>query len=157
MGTKRESQALAKAAKPLKGAKKSTLLKALKASKETKMITKAIKPITEGSVSTQASDILTLPEFACTKWLTHFLPTLYDCLGCSSDPFTPSADMITLVQAIVDVAYPDSSYRVVTNDRLITMVCKLPLVCTSADGDMYRPKVAYMRKELSLVKKPSKS
>jgi hypothetical protein len=136
-GTKRESQALVK---PLKGAKKSTTTAIPKAPKVSKMkaqpekTTKASKPTMRGLVSTPASDILTLPEFAREKWSSHFLPTLYDCLGCSREPFTISADVIHPVQAVVNAAYPDSEYTVVANDKIISMVCKHLLICTSADG-----------------------
>jgi len=156
-GTKRESQALVK---PLKGAKKSAVPKAPKVSKmkaQPEKTTKAGEPTMGGLVSTSASDILTLPEFARANWSSRFLPTLYNCLGCSREPFAISSDIIQPVQAVVNAAYPDSGYRVVANDKFISMVCKHLLIFTSADRCMYRQSVVLMRKELSSVEKPSKS
>jgi len=161
-GTKRESQALAK---PLKGAKKSTtsaIPKVSKVSKASKLkaqppkTTKAGKTTMEGLVSAPASDILALPEFTRTNWSTHFLPTLYDCLGCSHEPFTIDSDIIIPVQAVVDAAYPNSEYRVIANDRLLTMVCEHLLICTSADRYTWRQSLALMRKGPSSVEELSK-
>jgi hypothetical protein len=76
------------------------------------------------STNNLASDIQTLPEFARATWLSHFLPTLYSCLGCSLDPFIIGSDIIKLVQAIVNAAYPGSRYLVIANDKLVTMVCR---------------------------------
>jgi hypothetical protein len=156
---KHESQA---AAKPPK-AKKSTTTAKPKAPKVSKVkaqpekTAKATKATTDVLVSTSASDILTLPEFARATWSTHFLPTLYDCLGCSRDPFVINSDIIKPIQAVVNAAYPGSGYRVVINDRLITMVCERLLIHTSADRHIHRRNVASMRKEPSSVERPSKS
>jgi hypothetical protein len=127
---KHESQAKAK---PLKGAKRSTTanFKVPKVSKVKPQPEKTIKAAkTTAEVLVAASDISTLPEFARATWSTHFLPTLYDCLGCSCDPFVINLDIIKPVQAAVVAAYPVSEYRVVANDRLITMVYKHLLICS---------------------------
>jgi hypothetical protein len=165
--TKRESQALAK---PLKDAKKSTtsaVAKAPKVSKASKLKAQPAKTTKAGRTTmdvlvsapaaSPASDISTLPEFARANWSTHFLPTLYDYLGCSCEPFTIGPDIIIPVQVVVDAAFPDSEYRVVANDRLITMVCEHLLICTLADGYMCSQGLALTRKELSSVEKLSKS
>ena len=160
-GAKRQSQAAP--AKPLKGTRKSTTITNPKVPKVSKVkaqpetTIRATKATTEALVATSAFDVSTLPEFARATWSTHFLPMLYDCLGCSCDPFVINADIIKSIQAVVVAAYPDSEYKVVANDRLITMVCKHLLIYTSTDRHIYRPKVASMRKEPSSVERPSKS
>ena len=153
-GAKRQSQAAP--AKPLKGTRKSTTITNPKVPKVSKVKAQP-ETTTEALVATSAFDVSTLPEFARATWSTHFLPTLYDCLGCSCDPFVINADIIKSIQAVVVAAYPDSEYKVVANDRLITMVCKHLLIYTSTDRHIYRPKVASMRKEPSSVERPSKS
>jgi hypothetical protein len=68
-------------------------------------------------------DLLNLPDFARAAWSTNFLPTLYDCLGCSSDPFVINPNMVNAIQDVVDFVYPGSQYRVRANDKLSIMVC----------------------------------
>jgi hypothetical protein len=119
-------------AEPLKGVRKSTTVepKNSKASilrARTAQLVKAIKaakPTVEGSLPPAASDLSSLPEFARAAWSTNFLPTLYDRLGCSRDPFVIDPDMVNAVQEVVDFAYPGSGYQVRANDRLIVMVCR---------------------------------
>jgi hypothetical protein len=87
--------------------------------------TKAAKSALEGLAARpipSVADISTLPEFARMTWSTRFLPTLYDCLGCSREPFVICVNIIKPVQEVVDATYPGSGYRVIANDRLITMV-----------------------------------
>ncbi|KAI0245201.1 hypothetical protein BJV78DRAFT_1140472, partial [Lactifluus subvellereus] len=62
-----------------------------------------------------------LPEFARAAWSTTFLPTLYDCLGCSGDPFVINSDMVKAIQEVVDFVYPGSNYQVHAGDKLINM------------------------------------
>jgi hypothetical protein len=52
------------------------------------------------------------------------LPTLYDCLGCSPDPFVIDSDIIGTIQAVVDFAYPQEGYRVCAGDNLTNKVCR---------------------------------
>ena len=72
------------------------------------------------------SDVSALPQFACTTWGTHFLPTLYNCLGTAADPFLIDTDMLKLVQEIHDVAYPYSDYQVQGNNKIFAMVSLSP-------------------------------
>ena len=71
---------------------------------------------------TTTSDAGALPEFARATWSTSFLPTLYKCLACSSDPFVIGPDLVNVVQEIVNIVYPDSNYQVRSNDKIFTMV-----------------------------------
>ncbi|KAF8486342.1 hypothetical protein DFH94DRAFT_614452, partial [Russula ochroleuca] len=81
---------------------------------------KATKPNSRGLVvtGTSASDLSSLPEFAHAAWSTKFLPTLYDCLGCSSNPFVINPNIVKAIQEVVDFAYPGSEYIVCANDKL---------------------------------------
>ncbi|KAI0244949.1 hypothetical protein BJV78DRAFT_1092706, partial [Lactifluus subvellereus] len=54
-------------------------------------------------------------------WSTTFLPTLYSRLGCASNPFVLDADMVKVIQDIIDLVYPDTDYQVRTNDRIFAM------------------------------------
>jgi hypothetical protein len=69
-----------------------------------------------------ASNINTLPAFARSTWGNTFLPTLYDRLGCASDPFVIDIDMVKVIQEVVDLAYPDSDYQVQLGDRIFVLV-----------------------------------
>lgn len=69
-----------------------------------------------------SSDINTLPEFAQSAWSTRFLPTLYDYLGCATDPFVLNADMVSVMQEIHDRAYPTSNHQVRATDRIYALV-----------------------------------
>jgi hypothetical protein len=115
--------------KPPKAARKSTVKpkeqKASKAMGKPVTAIKATKPNSGGLVvtGTSASDLSSLPEFACAAWSTKFLPTLYDCLGCSSNPFVINPNIVKAIQEVVDFTYPGSEYIVHANDKLVTMVC----------------------------------
>jgi len=67
-------------------------------------------------------NVTVLPEFARSAWSTTFLPTLYARLGCSPDPFVIDADMVKVIQEIVDLVYPDIEYQVQVDDKIFTMV-----------------------------------
>ncbi|KAF8488593.1 hypothetical protein F5888DRAFT_1809552 [Russula emetica] len=133
--------------KPLvKGAKKSTTAdsKALKVSKgktQPEKTVKATKATKEVPVANPPFDISTLPEFARTNWSTHFLPTLYDCLGCSHDPFVIGSDIVKPIQAVVNAAYPGSGYRVLANDRLVVM----------AKGRLHEKRAFFGREAIKIV------
>lgn len=71
------------------------------------------------------SDINTLPEFARSTWGNTFLPTLYDRLGRAPDPFLIDADMVKVIQEVVDLSYPDSDYQVHLGDRIFALVSLL--------------------------------
>ena len=131
------------------------MLRVLKVKAQLEKI-KAVKPTLKGLVSTSTSNVLTLLKFTHATWITHFLPTLYDCLGCLCEPFVISPDIIIPVQAVVNTAYLSLKYKVVTNNRLITMIYKYLLIRTSADGHIYRRKLTLVKKGHSLVKKASK-
>ncbi|KAH9952830.1 hypothetical protein BJV74DRAFT_715230, partial [Russula compacta] len=55
-------------------------------------------------------------------WATRFLPTLYMCLACSSDPFVLDPDLVKFIQGVVDITHPESNYQVRANDKLFTKV-----------------------------------
>jgi hypothetical protein len=63
-----------------------------------------------------------LPEFARSAWATTFLPTLYDCLGQSLDPFVIDGDMVKTIQELVDISYPNADYRVCVSGRIYSLV-----------------------------------
>ncbi|KAF8480609.1 hypothetical protein F5888DRAFT_1825718 [Russula emetica] len=131
---------------PAKGAKKSTTAdsKALKVSKgktQPEKTVKATKATKEVPVANPPFDISTLPEFARTNWSTHFLPTLYDCLGCSHDPFVIGSDIVKPIQAVVNAAYPGSGYRVLANDRLVVM----------AKGRLHEKRAFFGREAIKIV------
>jgi hypothetical protein len=69
-----------------------------------------------------ASDLNVLPEFARAAWSTSFLPTLYSRLACSNDPFVIDLDLVTAIQEIVDIVYPNTTYKVRLNDKMYSMV-----------------------------------
>jgi hypothetical protein len=73
--------------------------------------------------SQRQADINTLPKFARARWSSRFLPTLYDCLGCSDNPFVINPDLLKVVQEVVDFIYPDSVYQVRVTDKFFTLVC----------------------------------
>jgi hypothetical protein len=89
------------------------------------------------SSSTDSHDVNNLPEFARSAWSTLFLPTLYDCLGRASDPFVLGADMVKVIQEIVDIVYPFAEYRVLVDDRIFTMVCVLSFLLCFHTTDTY--------------------
>ena len=74
------------------------------------------------SAPASSNIINTLPEFARSTWGTTFLPTLYDRLGRSPDPFVIDVDMVKVIQEVVDLAYPDSDYQVRLGDRIFAQV-----------------------------------
>ncbi|KAH9965081.1 hypothetical protein BJV74DRAFT_745813, partial [Russula compacta] len=58
------------------------------------------------------------------KWSTSFLPTLYACLGSSSNPWKPYEDgssMLDMIQGILDMVYPNSGYHVRISDKIYSM------------------------------------
>jgi len=77
------------------------------------------------SNSADSHDVNSLPEFARSAWSTSFLPTLYDRLGRASNPFVIDADMVKVIQEIVDIVYPYADYEVSVDDRIFTMVSVL--------------------------------
>jgi hypothetical protein len=83
----------------------------------------ALKPNSKGLAVTLTSDLSRLPEFAHAAQSTKFLPTLYDCLGCSPNPFVINPDIVEAIQEVVDFAYLESEYVICADDRLVTMVC----------------------------------
>ena len=66
---------------------------------------------TKPSLAT-TSDMTGLPDFACSAWSTSFLPTLYSRLGSSSNPFVMGADMVKVIQEVVDLVFPESDFKV---------------------------------------------
>jgi hypothetical protein len=79
------------------------------------------------------SDFNSLPEFARSAWSTSFLPTLYDRLGQSPDPFVIEADMVKAIQEMIDLAYPDTDYQVRASDKIFIMVIVYLLSSFSRD------------------------
>ena len=77
------------------------------------------------SNSADSRDVNSLPEFARSAWSTSFLLTLYDRLGHASNPFVIDADMVKVIQDIVDIVYPYADYEVSVDDRIFTMVSVL--------------------------------
>jgi hypothetical protein len=70
----------------------------------------------------KTSDIKTLPEFVRATWSSRFLPTVYNCLACSLDPFVVDIDLVKAIQEILDIVYPASGYKVRLNDKISSMV-----------------------------------
>jgi hypothetical protein len=78
---------------------------------------KHMSPATNISLVTSNS-IHALPEFAQLALSTTSLPTLYSCLGSTSDPFMIDADMVKAIQEIIDLVYPDVDYTVIAICRI---------------------------------------
>jgi hypothetical protein len=78
------------------------------------------------STQSGAGETEGLPAFAKAKWCTSFLPTLYACLGSSSNPWELYEDgstfLITL-QTILDIVYSKSGYTISVGDKIYSMVC----------------------------------
>ncbi|KAF5318667.1 hypothetical protein D9619_011058 [Psilocybe cf. subviscida] len=78
---------------------------------------KTVKRFSSNSVRT--SD---LPKFAINEWRSVFLPTLYDKLFASDEPFATffkgSQDFVSLLQLTVNEVYPFSDYQVASYDAL---------------------------------------
>lgn len=69
---------------------------------------------TRGSVSN-----LKLPDFMRAGWASALLPTLYDSLGRSRKPFEhycKGPEVIKKLQAVVDVVWPETDYKVKWTD-----------------------------------------
>ena len=75
------------------------------------------------SNSGDSHDVNSLPEFARSAWSTSFLPTLYDLLARASDLFVIDADMVKVIQNLVNIVYPYAEYKVTVNDKIFIMVC----------------------------------
>jgi hypothetical protein len=111
-------------------AKPKTVQKSKTSSLEVKTNSKS-KPCSIERASTPAnsssgnSDFNALPEFARSAWSTSFLPTLYDRLGQSPDPFVIDVDMVKAIQDVVDLAYPETDYQVRASDKIFNMVIAL--------------------------------
>jgi hypothetical protein len=98
-----------------------------------------------------------LPEFTRAAWATSFLPTLYDCLGCSNDPFVIAPDMVKVLQEIIDVVWTEVDYKVRVGDKIFTLVRQVMFfICTSTDRLLYRRGIASMRRGPSLAEKQLK-
>jgi hypothetical protein len=90
----------------------------LKAPKSEPKIASPSADISEAATS----DINTLPEFARSAWSTSFLPTLYNLLGCSDNPFMIDANMLKVIQEVLDYAYPECIYVIGVDDRIFSQV-----------------------------------
>jgi hypothetical protein len=102
----------------------STSMKDLKAKLERASVVPSESPTStdlSGSLA-MGSDTTGLPDFARSAWSTSFLPTLYSRLGSSSNPFVLGADMVQVIQEVVNLVYPNSDYQVRVNDRIFTLV-----------------------------------
>jgi hypothetical protein len=56
-----------------------------------------------------------LPMFARANWATFFLPTLYTCLGSTSNPwklYENGSSMVDTIQGILNMVYPNLGYHV---------------------------------------------
>jgi hypothetical protein len=82
----------------------------------------ALPPTITNDTIITAANLNALPEFARALWSATFLPTLYDCLGCSPDPFVIDPDMVKTIQGVLNLVYPDSIYQIHVNDRIFAMV-----------------------------------
>ncbi|KAH9996357.1 hypothetical protein BJV77DRAFT_960725 [Russula vinacea] len=106
--------------KPLKGAHNPTV----KPKEPTRKVSKkmgqpALKPNSKGLAVTLTSDLSRLPEFAHAARSTKFLPTLYDCLGCSPNPFVINPDIVEAIQEVVDFAYQSRNNAYANNPKAI--------------------------------------
>ncbi|KAI0003200.1 hypothetical protein BJV74DRAFT_793475 [Russula compacta] len=62
-----------------------------------------------------------IPEFVGTTWTSTFLPTLYNNLYCSEQPFqdfSKGEKIVAWIQSVVDLVHPGSKYQVKWNDDL---------------------------------------
>jgi hypothetical protein len=90
--------------------------------KKTKKSESNIKRLNNNNV--RISD---LPEFTQRKWRMIFLPTLYDKLFTSSQPFDNflqnSDQFIALLQTIIKEVFPDINYEVTSSSSIQYLVC----------------------------------
>ncbi|KAH9960529.1 hypothetical protein BJV74DRAFT_984234 [Russula compacta] len=66
-----------------------------------------------------------LPTFARARWATRFLPTLSDRLASASDSWDigNGANIIVIIQGVLDKVYPGSGYMVKFGDKIYSMDC----------------------------------
>jgi hypothetical protein len=71
-----------------------------------------------------------LPSFARAGWAARFLPTLCHRLSNARDPWDigNGADMLVVLQAVFDKAYPESGYKIEYGSKVYSMVCRLKLI-----------------------------
>lgn len=50
---------------------------------------------------------------------------LYDCLGKSLIPFVIDADMLKVIQELVDLSYPNTEYEVWASSKIFSIVSVL--------------------------------
>jgi hypothetical protein len=82
-----------------------------------------------------------LPEFAAAKWRDAFLPTLYDKLFTSDQPFDAFAkgsdQFVALLQAVVEEVYPDIKYKVTSSGGIHFLVCIYTVILHSISRHWY--------------------
>ena len=86
---------------------------------------------TSGSLVSAAEDssLSGLPDFVRANWASRFLPTLYHCFGSSKEPwklFTKGDELLSIIQELINVVYPNSRYRVKWGDKICFAV-QIPL------------------------------
>ena len=86
---------------------------------------------TSGSLVSIAEDssLSGLPNFVLANWVNRFLPMLYHRFGSSEEPwklFTKGTEMLSIIQELINVVYPNSKYRVKWGDKIFNAV-QIPL------------------------------
>jgi hypothetical protein len=74
------------------------------------------------SNSGNSYNVNSLPEFAQLAWSISFLPILYNLLAHASDPFVINANMVKVIQNLVNIVYPYVEYKVTVNDKIFIIV-----------------------------------
>ena len=88
----------------------------------------AVQPTVLRDSSARAK-VTKLPHFMQAAWSTTFLPTLYDSLGCLSQPFADFAKGLKVVgklQEAIDLIWPCTNFQIQWSDVPCTKVSAMP-------------------------------
>jgi hypothetical protein len=81
--------------------------------------------VSVASTASDASSVATLPSFARANWTNRFLPTLYHHFGSSRELwklFTKGDKMLLIIQEVVNVVYPNATYRAKWGNKICAVV-----------------------------------
>ena len=78
----------------------------------------AVQPMVSRDSSARAK-VTEVPHFMQATWSTTFLPTLYDSLGCLSQPFADFAKglkVVSKLQEAIDLIWPGTDFQIQWSD-----------------------------------------
>lgn len=81
--------------------------------------------------SPTSDEITNIPAFARIGWQTVFLPTLYDRMGSSDQPFSKfnkDARIVPVLQEVLNLSFPGTDYEVKWCDKICSQV-RTHLLC----------------------------